>query len=224
LLLLVILAGAGVLYLFYYYGRDLPDYKQLAVYEPPTVTRVQAGDGRLLAEYATENRVYVPIQAMPRRVVNAFLSAEDKNFYSHPGIDVVSVGRAIITNLANFGRDLRPVGASTITQQVAKNFLLTNELSIQRKIKEAILAFRIEHAFTKDRILDLYLNEIYLGWGSYGVAAAALNYFNKSMDELTLGEAAFLDDIGCIPAAFEHDTEDFLGGRAADSLCLHHLD
>ncbi|MHA1599821.1 MAG: transglycosylase domain-containing protein, partial [Alphaproteobacteria bacterium] len=165
-LALALLGGAGVLYLFYHYGRDLPDYKQLAVYEPPTVTRVHAGDGRLLAEYAIENRAYVPIQAIPRRVVNAFLAAEDKNFYSHPGVDFMSVARAIITNLANLGRSRRPVGASTITQQVAKNFLLTNELSIERKIKEAILAFRIEHAFDKDRILDLYLNEIYLGFGS----------------------------------------------------------
>jgi len=191
-LALALLGGAGVLYLFYYYGNDLPDYKQLAVYEPPTVTRVHAGDGRLLVEYATENRAYVPIRAMPLRVVNAFISAEDKNFYSHPGVDFVSVARAIVTNLANLGRDRRPVGASTITQQVAKNFLLTNEVSIERKVKEAILAFRIEHAFDKERILDLYLNEIYLGWGSYGVAAAALNYFNKSLDELTVAEAAFL--------------------------------
>ena len=192
ILALALLGGGGILYLFYHYGNDLPDYKQLAVYEPPTVTRVHAGDGRLLVEYATENRAYVPIRAMPRRVVNAFLSAEDKNFYSHPGVDFVSVARAIVTNLANLGHDRRPVGASTITQQVAKNFLLTNEVSIERKAKEAILAFRIEHAFDKERILDLYLNEIYLGWGSYGVAAAALNYFNKSLDELTLAEAAFL--------------------------------
>ena len=192
LLFLVLLGGAGVLYLFYHYGRDLPDYRQLADYDPPTVTRLHAGDGRLLVEYATEKRVYVPVQAIPRRVVNAFLSAEDKNFYSHPGVDFISVARAIVTNLANIAKDRRPVGASTITQQVAKNFLLTNEVSITRKIKEAILAFRIEHAFDKDRILDLYLNEIYLGFGSYGVAAAALNYFNKSLDELSVAEAAYL--------------------------------
>jgi len=189
---LALLGGAGVLYLFYYYGRDLPDYKQLANYDPPTVTRVHAGDGRLLAEYSVEKRVYVPIQAMPRRVVNAFLAAEDKNFYTHPGIDFLSLARAMVTNMANLGRNRRPVGASTITQQVAKNFLLTNEVSIARKVKEAILAFRIEQAFDKNRILDLYLNEIYLGYGSYGVAAAALNYFNKSLDELTLAEAAYL--------------------------------
>jgi len=181
-----------VLYLFYHYGRDLPDYRQLADYEPPTVTRLHAGDGRLLVEYATEKRVYVPVKAIPLRVVNAFLAAEDKNFYSHPGVDFISVARAIVTNIANIARSRRPVGASTITQQVAKNFLLTNEVSFTRKIKEAILAFRIEHAFDKDRILDLYLNEIYLGFGSYGVAAAALNYFNKSLDELTVAEAAYL--------------------------------
>jgi penicillin-binding protein 1A len=192
LLFLALLGGGGVLYLFYHYGRDLPDYRQLADYEPPTVTRLHAGDGRLLVEYAIEKRVYVPVKAIPRRVVNAFLAAEDKNFYSHPGVDFISVARAIVTNLANIARSRRPVGASTITQQVAKNFLLTNEVSITRKIKEAILAFRIEHAFDKDRILDLYLNEIYLGFGSYGVAAAALNYFNKSLDELSVAEAAYL--------------------------------
>lgn len=192
LIFLAVLGGGGILYGFYHFGQDLPDYRQLADYNPPTVTRVHAGDGRLLAEYATEKRVYVPIQAMPRRVVNAFLSAEDKNFYSHPGIDFTGVARAIVTNLMNLGRSKRPVGASTITQQVAKNFLLTNEVSIDRKIKEAILAFRIEQAFDKDRILDLYLNEIYLGFGSYGVVAAALNYFNKSLDELTIAEAAYL--------------------------------
>ena len=191
-LILAIAGAGGVLYVFYHYGRGLPEYSQLADYEPPTVTRVHAGDGSLLAEYATEKRVFVPITAIPRRVVNAFLSAEDKNFYSHPGVDFVSVLRAIVTNLANLGSNRRPVGASTITQQVAKNFLLTNEVSIDRKIKEAILAFRIEQAFTKETILELYLNEIYLGFGSYGVAAAALNYFNKSLDELTVAEAAYL--------------------------------
>jgi len=190
--LLALLGSGGILYVFYHYGQGLPDYRQLADYQPPTVTRVHAGDGRLLAEYAIEKRAYVPVSAIPRRVVYAFLAAEDKNFFSHPGVDFMSVVRAVITNLANMGSDKRPVGASTITQQVAKNFLLTNEVSIERKIKEAILAFRIEHAFDKERILDLYLNEIYLGLGSYGVAAAALNYFNKSLDELTIGEAAYL--------------------------------
>ena len=193
LLLIVAVAGAGgVLYVFQKFGSDLPDYRQLADYEPPVMTRVHAGDGRLLAEYAIENRVFIPIHAMPKRVVNAFLSAEDKNFYSHPGIDFLGLVRAVVVNIKNIGQQRRKVGASTITQQVAKNFLLTNEVSWQRKIKEAILSFRMERAFTKDRILELYLNEIYLGYGAYGVAAAALNYFNKTLDNLTIAEAAYL--------------------------------
>ena len=183
--------GAGV-YGLWHYGRDLPDYKQLADYEPPTVTRLHAGDGRLIAEYAKERRVFVPVAAMPRRVKQAFIAAEDQNFYRHYGVDFVALARAVVTNVANYAQGRRPVGASTITQQVAKNFLLSNEVSIERKIKEAILAFRIERALSKDRILELYLNEIYLGYGSFGVAAAALNYFNKSMDELTTAEAAYL--------------------------------
>ncbi len=185
-------AVVGGFYALHHYGRGLPDYKQLADYEPPMVTRIHAGDGRLMSEYAIERRVYVPIQAIPKRVVNSFLSAEDKNFYEHPGVDFVSLLRAVVTNVANIGQGRRLVGASTITQQVAKNFLLTNEVSYERKIKEALLAFRIERTFSKDRILDLYLNEIYLGGGSYGVAAAALNYFNKPLDQLTIAEAAYL--------------------------------
>lgn len=186
------LGFAAALGVFFYFGRGLPDYQQLANYEPPTVTRFYAGDGRLLSEYAVEKRVFVPVEAIPKRVIKAFLAAEDKNFYEHPGVDVLSVIRALIDNLSHLGQNRRPRGASTITQQVAKNFLLTNELSLDRKIKEAILAFRIEHAFSKDRILELYLNEIYLGFGSYGVAAAALNYYDKSLDELSIEEAAYL--------------------------------
>ena len=193
LLLIVAFAGAGgMIWVFYRFGFGLPDYRQLADYEPPVTTRVHAGDGRLLAEYATEKRVFVPVSATPKRVVQAILSAEDKNFFAHPGIDFLSVLRAAVTNVRNMGTDRRLVGASTITQQVAKNFLLSNELSWERKIKEAILAFRIERAFSKERVLELYLNEIYLGLGSYGVAAAALNYFDKSLDELSVAEAAFL--------------------------------
>ena len=192
LCVIVLIAGVGLMYGYYHYARDLPDYRQLAKYDPPTVTRVHAGDGRLLAEFSLEKRVYVPIQAIPQRVINAFLAAEDKNFYSHPGVDFRSVLRAVVTNIINIGRGRRPVGASTITQQVAKTFLLTNEVSVERKIKEAILAFRIEQAFSKHRILELYLNEIFLGFRSYGVAAAALNYFNKSLDSLTIAEAAYL--------------------------------
>ena len=191
----VVLAMAGCGFIgvtIWYFGRDLPDYQQLAHYQPPITTRVHAGDGRLLAEYATERRVFVPIQATPKRVINAFLCAEDKNFYSHHGIDPLSMVRAAITDVSRLRANRRPVGASTITQQVAKNMLLTNEISIERKIKEVLLATRIEAALPKDRILELYLNEIYLGAGAYGVAAAALTYFDKSLDELTLGESAFL--------------------------------
>ncbi|MBM3511691.1 MAG: penicillin-binding protein 1A [Alphaproteobacteria bacterium] len=189
---LAIVGTGGALYAIYHFARGLPDYQQLAVYEPPTVTRVHAADGRLLAEYAVEKRVFVPLAAMPKRVVQAFLSAEDRYFFEHPGVNVLSIVRAGIQNLRGISENKRPVGGSTITQQVAKNFLLTNEVTIERKIKEAILAFRIEKALTKERILELYLNEIYLGFGSYGVAAAALNYFNRSLDELTLAETAFL--------------------------------
>ena len=193
LFMLTCAAGAIAAWLVYaHFSEGLPDYYQLASYDPPVVTRVYAGDGRLLAEYAIENRVFVPIKAIPKRVINAFLSAEDKTFYTHPGIDIPSVIKAAWINLINYGRDRRPVGASTITQQVTKNFLLSNELSYGRKVKEAILALRIEKAFSKDRILELYLNQIYLGSGNYGVAAAAINYFNKSLDELTVGEAAYL--------------------------------
>ena len=194
LLLLAIAAAGGTLFLFWHFGRGLPDYHQLAHYEPPITTRVYGGDGRLVAEYALEKRAFVPLYAIPQTVKDAFLSAEDKNFYSHAGVDPIGIARAIVINLRNrgMGGDRRPVGASTITQQVAKNFLLTNEVSIERKVKEAILAFRIERTFSKDHILELYLNEIYLGVGSYGVAAAALNYFDKSLDELTPAEAGFL--------------------------------
>lgn len=193
LLFIAGLLGAGVLGLaFWHYSRDLPNYQQLADYEPPVMTRVHAGDGSLIAEFAHERRLFVPIDAMPKLVTEAFIAAEDQHFYTHPGVDAFGLLRAVFVNLSNIGQSRRPVGASTITQQVAKNFLLTNELSYQRKIKEAILAFRIERAFNKKRILELYLNEIYLGIGSYGVAAAALNYFGKSLDELSIEEAAFL--------------------------------
>jgi penicillin-binding protein 1A len=194
-LIVVVLAVAGagtVLYGFYHFGKGLPEYQQLADYNPPVVTRIHAGDGRLMAEFARQKRVFVPIEAMPKQIIKAFLSAEDKTFYTHPGIDISGIVRAMATNISRMGSNRRPIGASTITQQVAKNFLLTNEVSIARKAKEVILALRIERAFTKDRILELYLNEIYLGFGSYGVAAAALNYFDKSLDDLTLGETAFL--------------------------------
>ncbi|MEM1049150.1 MAG: penicillin-binding protein 1A [Pseudomonadota bacterium] len=186
---------AVALVLFVYLSKltgDLPDTSTLKRYVPPVMTRVHAADGRLLAEYARERRLFLPIQAIPDLVKNAFLSAEDKSFYSHFGIDFQGIGRAVVVNVRNRGSGRRLVGASTITQQVAKNFLLTNEVSIDRKIKEAILSLRIEQTLTKDQILELYLNEIYLGLGAYGVAAASLLYFDKSVHELTLAEAAYL--------------------------------
>lgn len=185
--------GIGAAFaVFMHYGKGLPDYRQLADYQPPIMTRVHAGDGRLIAEFAKQHRSFVPIETIPDVVKQAFISAEDQHYYEHFGVDVIGIARAVVTNLKNLGSGRRPVGASTITQQVAKNFLLTNETSLERKIKEAILAIRIEKAFSKTHILELYLNEIYLGYGSYGVAAAALNYFNKSLDELTISDAAFL--------------------------------
>ena len=174
------------------YGSDLPDYEQLKDYQPPIVTRLYAGDGRLMAEFAQEKRVFTPIESIPDRVKNAFIAAEDKNFYTHPGVDFLAVVRAALFNIKHMGSGRRLVGASTITQQVAKNFLLTNEVSYERKIKEAILAQRMEKAMTKDHLLELYLNEIYLGARAYGVAAASLQYFNKSLDELSVAEAAYL--------------------------------
>jgi penicillin-binding protein 1A len=207
-LFLLALVGVFVVFLaLAKYSADLPDYQQLARYEPPIVTRVLAGDGRLLAEFAIEKRVFVPRNAIPPVVINAFLSAEDKTFYRHHGIDLPGVIQAVITNISNIGTDRRPVGASTITQQVAKNFLLTNEVSIERKVKEAILAFRMEQTFSKDRILELYMNQIYLGQGSYGVMAAALNYFNKTLDELTVGEAAYLAALPKAPNQYNLDTK-----------------
>ncbi len=188
---LAIVGAAGAVAALWYFSRDLPDHQQLADYQPAVMTRLHAGDGRVLAELATERRLFVPIDAIPKRVIQAMLSAEDKSFYSHQGVSVPDILRAAYTNLLNYGQR-RPVGASTITQQVAKNFLLTNELSFQRKLKEAILAVRIEQVLSKDRILELYMNEIYLGSGSYGVAAAALNYFGKSLDEISTAEAAYL--------------------------------
>jgi len=185
------LIGAGAVgYFIFKMGGDLPDITQLRNYEPPVMTRIHAADGSLVAEYARERRLFLPIQAVPERVKNAFLSAEDKTFYQHNGLDPAGIMRAAVVNVQNRGQRL--VGASTITQQVAKNFLLTNERTFVRKAKEAILALRIEAAFTKDQILELYLNEIYLGLGAYGVAAAALVYFDKSVHELTIAEAAYL--------------------------------
>ncbi len=190
----ILLGGVAALFVADHFGRGLPAYGWLATYEPPVATRVHAGDGRLLAEFAIEHRLFVPVEAIPKRVVDAFLAAEDKTFYDHAGLDPAGLFRAVYT----FARSRispsarRPVGGSTITQQVAKNFLLSAEVSVERKVREAILAFRLEKALPKDAILELYLNQIYLGRASYGLAAAALNYFDRSLDELTVAEAAFL--------------------------------
>lgn len=190
--LFVVAAAAGA-YFYWTYSQDLPDHAALANYEPPVMTRVHAADGSLLAEYALERRLYLPIQAMPKVVVAAFLSAEDKNFYKHGGIDPEGIVRAVLTN----AKSGKKQGASTITQQVAKNFLLSAEQTYDRKIKEALIALRIEAAYSKDKILELYLNEIFLGTivpgrNLHGVAAAALDYFGKSVHELTINEAAYL--------------------------------
>lgn len=194
--------GVGI---FYYFGSGLPDYKTLADYEPPVVSRLYANDGQLFAEYAHEKRIYIPYQAIPSKLKEAFLSAEDKNFYTHFGIDIPSILSAVIVNIQRLGSSRRPHGASTITQQVAKNFLLSDvsaKVSYERKIKEAILSFRIENAYSKEYILELYLNEVFLGNRSYGVAAAALNYFNKSLEKLSIGEMAYLASLPKAPSRY----------------------
>ena len=198
LFLVGIAAAAGLLW---HFSKDLPDYSQLQDYEPPVMTRVHAADGALVAEYAKERRLYIPIQAVPKLVLNAFISAEDKNFYEHGGLDFQGILRAGLLYVQNLGTNRRPQGASTITQQVAKNFLLTNEVSLDRKIKEALLAMKIERTYSKDKILELYVNEIYLGLGAYGIAAASLIYFDKSVHELTLAEAAYLAALPKAPSS-----------------------
>jgi penicillin-binding protein 1A len=183
---IVAVAAAGLIYSF---SKDLPDTAQLKNYEPPVMSRVHAGDGSILAEYSHERRLYLPSSAIPPLVKQAFIAAEDKNFYTHNGIDPEGIGRAALI-LMQGSKHVQ--GASTITQQVAKNFLVGSERSLERKIREALISFRIEAAYSKEKILELYLNEIYLGLGNYGVAAAALNYFNKSVHELTVAEVAYL--------------------------------
>ena len=195
---LALLVAAGIGVFVGNLAKDLPDYEVLAKYEPPVTTRVHASDGALMGEFARERRLYLPIQAVPDRVKAAFLSAEDKNFYKHPGIDIAGLVRAVINNLQTGAKQ----GASTITQQVAKNFLLTKDQTYERKIKEAILSFRIEQAYSKDRILELYLNEIFFGLGAYGVAGAALTYFDKSVNELTVAEAAYLAALPKAPSNY----------------------
>ncbi len=202
---LIIFAIVILLFVFstlWYFSIGLPDYKKLSNYQPPISSRVYSGDGKLIAEYAIEKRLFVPYESIPEKVINSFLSAEDKNFFKHPGIDAKGILRAVIKNIQNISQNKRLEGASTITQQVAKNFLLTNEVSMKRKIKEAILAFRIERAYTKERILELYLNQIYLGQGTYGIAAASLEYFDKPIKELTYSDAALLAALPKAPSKY----------------------
>ena len=202
---LVAIIGAAVVgYVIWHYSQDLPDHAQLSKYEPPVTTRIHAADGALLAEYARERRLYLPIQAMPKLLISAYLSAEDKNFYKHGGVDPEGIARALLRGRSAGGRQQ---GASTITQQVAKNFFLSPEQSYDRKIREALLAFRLEATFSKDKILELYLNQIYLGLGNYGVAAAALNYFGKSVHELSVSEVAYLAALPKAPSNYHPITQ-----------------
>ena len=197
------LAGIiSILAILWTFSNNIPDYKFLKKYKPPVSSKVYSGDGDLVADFSKEKRIFIPYSSIPKNVINSFLSAEDKNFFSHPGVDAKGVLRAVKNNLLNIMTSKRLEGASTITQQVAKNFLLTNEVSINRKIKEAILAFRIERALSKERILELYLNQIYLGSGAYGVAAASLEYFDKSIKDLDYSEAALLAALPKAPSKY----------------------
>ena len=197
-----LLSAFSVLAVLWAFSNNLPDYKFLKSYKPPVSSKVYSGDGELVNDFSTEKRIFVPYNTISQKVIRSFLSAEDKNFYSHPGVDAKGVLRAIVNNISNIASSRRLEGASTITQQVAKNFLLTNEVSFNRKIKEAILAFRIERALSKERILELYLNQIYLGGGAYGVASASLEYFDKSISELNYEEAALLAALPKAPSRY----------------------
>ena len=199
---LLIITFVGIISILWYYSNDLPDYKFLKNYKPPISSKLYSSDGQLLSEFSSEKRIFVPYNSIPTLVVNSFLSAEDKNFFKHPGVDAKGVLRAIVNNISNVLSSKRLEGASTITQQVAKNFLLSNEVSIDRKVKEAILAFRIERALSKERILELYLNQIYLGEGSYGIASASLQYFDKPISELNYSEAALLAALPKAPSRY----------------------
>ncbi len=198
-----IFAVIGVALVIQHYSNDLPSTDQLSNYNPAVVTRLYAGDGKLMAEYAKEKRFFLPLSAIPLKVQQAFISAEDKNFYTHQGVDLMGTARALRNNVLNIGKGQSMAGGSTITQQVVKNFLLSSEKSFERKIKEAILAYRITNIYSKEKILELYLNEIYLGQGTYGVAAASVNYFDKSLDQLSTEEVALLAAFPKAPAYFD---------------------
>ena len=197
--LLLIISIISILWIF---SNELPDYKFLKNYKPPVSSKLYSGSGQLVSEFSSEKRIFVPYKSIPNTIINSFLSAEDKNFFSHPGVDAKGVIRASIKNISNIFKSERLEGASTITQQVAKNFLLSNEVSLNRKIKEAILAFRIERALSKERILELYLNQIYLGEGSYGIASASLQYFDKPINNLNYLEASLLAALPKAPSRY----------------------
>ncbi len=201
-LIISLIVFIGIFGILWSFSNKIPDYKFLKNYKPPVSSKMYSGNGDLVADFSKEKRIFIPYSAIPKKVINSFLSAEDKNFFSHPGVDAKGVLRATVNNVKNIITSKRLEGASTITQQVAKNFLLTNEVSINRKIKEAILAFRIERALNKERILELYLNQIYLGSGAYGIAAASLEYFDKSIKELDYSEASMLAALPKAPSKY----------------------
>ena len=199
-MIVFVAVAAAAAFVLWKVSNDLPDYEVLAKYEPPVMTRIHANDGNMIAEFSRERRIYVPFTAIPDQLIHAFLSAEDKTFYQHGGIDIQGILRAVFTNFGSSGG--HKVGASTITQQVAKNFLLSSDQTMERKLKEVILSIRIERAFTKKQILELYLNEIYLGGGAYGVAAAAQTYWNKSLNELSIADCAYLATLPKAPSNY----------------------
>ena len=217
-----LLSAFSILAVLWAFSNNLPDYKFLKSYKPPVSSKVYSGDGELVNDFSTEKRIFIPYNAISKKVINSFLSAEDKNFYSHPGVDAKGVLRAIINNISNIVSSRRLEGASTITQQVAKNFLLTNEVSLNRKIKEAILAFRIERALSKERILELYLNQIYLGGGAYGVASASLEYFDKPINQLNYEEAALLAALPKAPSRY-NPYKDIILAKFRRDLVLKNL-
>ncbi len=198
----VLIGGIAVFAILWVFSNKLPDYKFLKNYKPSVSSKVYSGEGELVSDFSAQKRIFVPYNSIPKKVINSFLSSEDKNFFSHPGVDAKGVVRAIINNIKNYLYSKRLEGASTITQQVAKNFLLTNEVSLNRKIKEAILAFRIERSLSKKRILELYLNQIYMGQGAYGIASASLEYFDKPISDLNYGEASLLAALPKAPSKY----------------------
>ena len=206
ILILLITVGLGlfvsIIVILWTYSNKLPDYKFLKNYKPSVSSKLYSGGGELVSDFSSEKRIFVPYNTIPKKVIHAFLSAEDKNFFSHPGVDARGIIRAVFRNISNIIYEKRLEGASTITQQVAKNFLLSNEVSLNRKIKEAILAFRIERALSKERILELYLNQIYLGQGAYGIASASLGYFDKPISKLDYAEASLLAALPKAPSKY----------------------